>query len=73
MRAMVAAGEVDALVPERVWQELARGLMEQQPSRMLEVLRDCGALRALLPEVDALFGVPQPGRITRRSTPACTC
>lgn len=60
MRAMVAAGEVDALVAERVWQELSRGLMEKRPSRMLEVLREAGALRRLLPEVDALFGVPQP-------------
>ena len=58
-RAMVEAGEVDALVPERVWQELSRGLMEARPSRMSEVLRDCGALARLLPEVDALFGVPQ--------------
>ena len=58
-RAMVEAGEVDALVPERVWQELSRGLMEARPSRMIEVLRDCGALARLLPEVDALFGVPQ--------------
>ncbi|MEO6320758.1 MAG: HD domain-containing protein, partial [Polaromonas sp.] len=56
---MVAHGEVDALVPERVWQELARGLMEKQPSRMLEVLRDCGALQKLLPEVARLWGVPQ--------------
>jgi len=60
MRSMVTAGEVDALVAERVWQELSRGLMEKKPSRMLEVLRDCGALAKLLPEVDALFGVPQP-------------
>jgi len=60
MRAMVAAGEVDALVAERVWQELSRGLMENKPSRMFEVLRECGALEKLLPEVDALFGVPQP-------------
>jgi tRNA nucleotidyltransferase (CCA-adding enzyme) len=60
MRGMVAAGEVDALVAERVWQELSRGLMEHQPSRMLEVLREAGALAKLLPEVDALFGVPQP-------------
>jgi len=60
MRQMVAAGEVDALVAERVWQELARGLMEARPSRMLEVLRECGALARLLPEVDRLFGVPQP-------------
>ena len=59
MRAMVDAGEVDALVPERVWQELSRGLMEARPSRMFEVLRDCAALQKLLPEVDALFGVPQ--------------
>ena len=59
MRKMVEAGEVDALVPERVWQELSRGLMERRPSRMFEVLRGCGALRRLLPEVDALFGVPQ--------------
>ncbi len=59
MRDMVAAGEVDALVPERVWQELARGLMERQPSRMFEVLRGCGALKKLLPEVDRLWGVPQ--------------
>ena len=60
MRSMVAAGEVDALVPERVWQELARGLMAPRPSRMIEVLRECGALARLLPEIDRLFGVPQP-------------
>jgi len=59
MRGMVEAGEVDALVPERVWQELARGLMEAKPSRMFEVLRECGALQRLLPEVDRLWGVPQ--------------
>ncbi|HVR49221.1 MAG TPA: multifunctional CCA addition/repair protein [Pseudorhodoferax sp.] len=59
MRAMVEDGEVDALVAERVWQELARGLMERRPSRMFEVLRGCGALARLLPEVDALWGVPQ--------------
>jgi tRNA nucleotidyltransferase (CCA-adding enzyme) len=59
MQGMVEDGEVDALVPERVWQELARGLMEEKPSRMLQVLRDCGALRHLLPEVDRLWGVPQ--------------
>lgn len=52
MREMVAAGEADALVAERVWQELSRGLMEVRPSRMFEVLRDCGALAVLLPEVD---------------------
>jgi tRNA nucleotidyltransferase (CCA-adding enzyme) len=60
LRQMVADGEVDALVPERVWQELSRGLMEERPSRMFEVLRDCGALHRLLPEVDRLWGVPQP-------------
>ena len=59
MRGMVAAGEVDALVSERVWQELARGLMAARPSRMFEVLRECGALSRLLPELDALWGVPQ--------------
>lgn len=59
MRHMVADGEVDHLVAERVWQEIARGLMEARPSRMFEVLRSCGALARLLPEVDALFGVPQ--------------
>lgn len=60
MRVMVANGEVDALVAERVWQELARGLMEKNPSRFISTLRDCGALAKILPEVDALFGVPQP-------------
>lgn len=59
MRGMVEAGEADHLVPERVWQELARGLMEPQPSRMFEVLRGCGALARILPEVDRLWGVPQ--------------
>jgi tRNA nucleotidyltransferase (CCA-adding enzyme) len=59
MRDMVADGEADALVAERVWQELARGLMEDTPSRMFEVLRECGALKKLLPEVDRLWGVPQ--------------
>ncbi len=62
MRAMVQAGEADHLVAERVWQELARGLMERQPSRMLSVLRDCGALARLLPELDHLWGVPQPAQ-----------
>ena len=60
MRTMVLAGEVDALVPERVWQELSRGLMERAPSRMFEVLRGCGALARILPELDQLWGVPQP-------------
>jgi tRNA nucleotidyltransferase (CCA-adding enzyme) len=62
MRRMVGEGEVDALVPERVWQEVSRGLMEAQPSRMLSVLRECGALARLMPELDALWGVPQPPR-----------
>ncbi|WP_394777778.1 multifunctional CCA addition/repair protein [Undibacterium sp.] len=60
MKQMVDAGEVDALVPERVWQELSRGLMEARPSRMFDVLRDCGALARIMPELDALWGVPQP-------------
>jgi tRNA nucleotidyltransferase (CCA-adding enzyme) len=60
MKKMVEEGEVDALVPERVWQELARGLMEKHPSRMLAVLRDCGALARIMPELDVLWGVPQP-------------
>jgi tRNA nucleotidyltransferase (CCA-adding enzyme) len=59
MRQMVANGEVNALVAERVWQELAKGLMEKRPRLMIEILRACGALKIILPEVDALFGVPQ--------------
>lgn len=62
MQDMVQNGEVDALVPERVWQELSRGLMEYTPSRMFAVLRECGALKQLLPEVDRLWGVPQPAQ-----------
>ncbi len=60
MRGMVAAGEADALVAERVWQEVARGLMEKHPARMIEILRDSGALARIAPELDRLFGVPQP-------------
>jgi tRNA nucleotidyltransferase (CCA-adding enzyme) len=60
MRKMVNAGEVDALVPERVWQELARALSEPTPAEFFKVLRACGALAKLFPEVDGLFGVPQP-------------
>jgi tRNA nucleotidyltransferase (CCA-adding enzyme) len=60
MRSMVSGGEVDHLVPERVWQELSGGLMERRPSLMIEALRTCGALARVLPELDALFGVPQP-------------
>ncbi|MGD9772731.1 multifunctional CCA addition/repair protein [Diaphorobacter sp.] len=59
MREMVHDGEADHLVPERVWQELSRGLMEARPSRMFDVLRECGALAVILPEVDRLWGVPQ--------------
>ena len=59
MRQMVIDGEADALVAERVWQELSRGLMERKPSCMFETLRVCGALARVLPEVDALYGVPQ--------------
>lgn len=60
MREMVEKGEVDALVPERVWQEISKGLMEEKPSRMFKVLRACGALKKIMPELDALWGVPQP-------------
>ena len=59
LREMVADGEADHLVPERVWQELSRGLMEAQPARMFDVLRDCGALAVVLPELNRLWGVPQ--------------
>lgn len=60
MRTISGGGEIATLTPERVWQELARALMESHPSRFFVVLRRCGALKQLLPEVDALFGVPQP-------------
>lgn len=60
MCTMVAAGEVDALVAERVWQETVRALAEPNPERFFEVLRECGALKVLFPEVDRLFGIPQP-------------
>lgn len=59
MQQMVNHGEADHLVAERVWQELSRGLMEQRPSRMFDVLREAGALERLLPEVERLWGVPQ--------------
>ncbi|AKH37530.1 MULTISPECIES: multifunctional CCA addition/repair protein [Nitrosomonas] len=62
MREMVHNGETEALVPERVWQEIARGLMERHPSRMFYALRECSALSRIIPEVDALFGVPQPAQ-----------
>ena len=60
MRQIVAAGEMDALVPERVWKETHRALQEARPDVFFETLRDCGALKAIFPEIDALFGVPQP-------------
>ena len=60
LRTIVVSGELATLAPERVWKELATGLCERLPSRMFAVLRSCGALAALLPEVDALFGIPQP-------------
>jgi len=62
LRSMVDQGEVDALVPERVWQELVKALATPQPARFFEVLREAGALARLMPEVDRLFGVPQPAR-----------
>lgn len=62
MARMVSSGEADALVPERVWQETERALGERRPEVFFEVLRECGALRAIFPEIDALFGVPQPAR-----------
>jgi tRNA nucleotidyltransferase (CCA-adding enzyme) len=62
MRQMVESGEVDHLVPERVWAEFERALGEDTPSRFFTVLRGCAALVRLFPEIEALFGVPQPER-----------
>jgi len=62
MRGMVESGEADALVPERVWQETLKALSEPRPDAFLAVLRDCGALARIFPELDALWGVPQPPR-----------
>jgi tRNA nucleotidyltransferase (CCA-adding enzyme) len=62
MAAIVASGEMEALRPERVWQETVKALRESQPAVFFEVLRGCGALVRIFPEVDALFGVPQPER-----------
>ena len=62
MTRIAASGELSTIAPERIWRELERALGEPYPERFIEVLRECGALRALLPEVDALFGVPQPPR-----------
>ncbi len=67
MRRMVEAGEADALVAERVWQEIARGLMEKSPSRMVAVLRECGALARILAELDRSFSHPDaPDRLAAR-------
>lgn len=60
MRQLAESGELAALTPERTWKEISRALLEPRPDIFIQVLRDCGALAALLPEVDALFGVPQP-------------
>ncbi|WP_339515642.1 multifunctional CCA addition/repair protein [Pseudomonas sp. RL_15y_Pfl2_60] len=60
MRQLSESGELSALTPERSWKEISRALMEPRPDVFIEVLHDCGALKALFPEVDALFGVPQP-------------
>ena len=78
MRHMVAAGEVAALVPERVWQETERALGEPHPQVYFEVLRDCGALAVIFPEIDALYGVPQPPQLAsgdrhRRARACCRC
>jgi tRNA nucleotidyltransferase (CCA-adding enzyme) len=67
MRRMVQAGEADHLVPERVWQELARGLMEESPSRMVMVLRECGALARVLPQLDEWYSASvAPERMASR-------
>lgn len=60
MKSMVVAGEVDALVPERVWQEMEKALSEKSPMQFIETLRECGALKRIIPELDCLWGVPQP-------------
>lgn len=62
MRQIAESGELDALTPERSWKEISRALMEPRPDQFIQVLRDCGALAAWLPEVDRLFGVPQPAK-----------
>ncbi len=67
MREMAQNGEADALVPERVWQEVARGLMQARPSRMFEVLRECGALARVMPEVDALWDDPEAAQAAMRA------
>lgn len=69
MKTMVADGEVDALVPERVWQEMSKALSEKHPEVFFETLRDCGALERVFPEIDQLFGVPQ----TEKHHPEIDC
>ncbi|BCQ65303.1 hypothetical protein PBOI14_70530 [Pseudomonas sp. Boi14] len=66
MRELSESGELQALTAERSWKEISRALMEDQPQVFIQVLRDCGALAVLMPEIDALFGVPQPRSTTRR-------
>ena len=63
MRGIVERGELRDLSPERIWQELSKGLVAETPSLMLAVLRRCGALREIAPEIDALYGAPSPGTI----------
>lgn len=71
MYAMVKRGELAYLVAERVWQEWQRSLEENHPEMFIQVLRACGALKAILPEIDVLFGVPNPKNITRKWIAAC--
>ena len=71
MRDMAQNGEADALVPERVWQELARGLMEAKPSRLFEVLRECGVLVRVMPEMDALWDEPETAGAAMQALDAC--
>ena len=59
---MVKSGEIDALVPERVWQELSRALITPKPAEFIQVLKDCGALARLFPELDKLWGIPQDAK-----------
>jgi len=66
MRRMAENGEADALVPERVWQEVSRGLMEERPSRMFEVLHECGALARVMPEIAMLYRDPDQAAVTMR-------
>jgi len=70
MREMARSGEVDALVPERVWQEVARGLMGSRPSLMFDVLRECGALERVMPEMNALWDDPEIAREAMRTLDA---